>query len=160
MLMKSGGRVLPAVAHTDSRTTGERSRTPLGINIGIGAVMVLAAAVVAALIPVEYTGWRFAVVAVAVGLSAVVCVDHVALAPVALLGWLVVNGFLVDRFGELSWHGSSDLYRMMLLVMAGALGLAAGEARHQIQELRTRWRTGAEWQAPVAHINEEERRDA
>ncbi|GIH20503.1 hypothetical protein Raf01_86750 [Rugosimonospora africana] len=152
--MRSGSRRLSVQADTDGR------RTPVGINIGIGAGFVLVAAVVAAPIPVQDTGWRFAVVAVAVGWSAVVCVDQVALAPVALLGWLVVNGFLVDRFGELSWHGSSDLYRMMLLVMAGALGLAAGEARHQISQLRTRWRAEAEWHALVAHINEEEKRDA
>ncbi|WP_345636040.1 hypothetical protein [Rugosimonospora acidiphila] len=132
----------------------------MGINLGVGAVMVLAGVVVASLIPVAYTGWRFAVVAVAVGLFAAMTVDHLALGPVALLGWLVVNGFLVDRFGELSWHGSSDLYRAVLLVMAGALGLALGEARVQIHGLRTRWRTEAELQALVAHIYEEDRRDA
>jgi MFS family permease len=130
------------------------------VNIGIGAGFVLVAAVVAAVIPVRDAGWRLAVVAVAVGWSAAVCVNHLALASVALLGWLVVNGFLVDRYGELSWHGPSDLYRMLLLVVAGALGLAAGEVRHQLSQLRARWRTEAEWQALVAHIKEEEKRDA
>jgi hypothetical protein len=122
--------------------------------------MIVAAGIVAALVPAAYPGPRFAVVAVAVGLFAVLTVDHLALAPVALLGALVVNGFLVNRFGELTWHGSSDLYRLMLLAMAGALGLAIGEARQQIFTLRNRWRAEAEWQALAAHINEEERRDA
>jgi hypothetical protein len=153
VLMRSGGPRLPALTDTGGRT-------PVGINIGIGAVLVVAAAIVAALIPVAHTGWRFAVVAVVVGLFAVLTVDHLALAPVALLGWLVVNGFLVDRFGELTWHGSPDLYRLMLLVMAGALGLAVGEARQQILQLATRWQAEAQWRAMAAHIDEEERRDA
>jgi hypothetical protein len=151
--MKSGGLRPPVLTQCGSRT-------PVGINTGIGAVMIVGAGIVAAVVPPAYPGWRFAVVVVAVGLFAALSVDHLALAPVVLFGWLVVNGFLVDRFGELTWHGSSDLYRLMLLVMAGAFGLAVGEARQHISQLRTRWRTEAEWQALVAHINEEERRDA
>jgi hypothetical protein len=40
------------------------------------------------------------------------------------LGWLVGNGFLENRSGELSWHTSPDLWLIGVLVVA-AVGLAA-----------------------------------
>jgi hypothetical protein len=53
-------------------------------------------------------------------------------AAVVPLGWLVTDGFLENRSGELTWHGSTDLYLILLLVVAAAIGLAAGEARGQL----------------------------
>lgn len=103
-------------------------RTPIGINIGVGAAMVVVAAVVAAAIPVTDADWRFGLVAAAVVGFAALTVDVRALAGIVALSWLLVNGFLIDRFGTLSWHGSPDLVRLMLLVLAGAVGLGAGEA--------------------------------
>lgn len=151
--MKSGG-VWPPVLKSAPE------RTPVGINLAAGTGMVIAAALLAAPIPFAHTGWRFAVVALAVGLFAALTLDQLALAAVALLGWLVVNGFLVDRFGELSWHGSADLYRMLLLVVAGAFGLAAGEAYRQLAALRTRWMAAALEEAEAKDVEEEERHGA
>ena len=146
--MKSGGSLPPVL-------TRAPERTPVGINLAAGTGMVIAAALLAALIPVAHTGWRFTVVALAVGLFAALTLDQLALAGVALLGWLVVNGFLVDHLGELSWHGSADLYRMLLLVVAGAFGLAAGEVYRQLAALRARWIAEAP-QGAAADIEEEE----
>jgi hypothetical protein len=122
--------------------------------------MVVAAALVAAPIPSTHSGWRFAVVAVAVGLFAALTLDGLALAGVAVLGWLVVNGFLVDRLGELSWHGSSDLYRMLLLVVAGAFGLAVGEIFRRLVVLRAVWMAEPREGAPAMDVDEEERHGA
>jgi hypothetical protein len=64
------------------------------------------------------------VMVIAVGLFAALTNDVLALIPVVALAWLVVNGFLVDRLGELSWHGWPDLFRLSLLACAGYVGLA------------------------------------
>jgi hypothetical protein len=131
--MRSGGPRPAAAA-----PTGER--IPTGITLGAGTVAVIGAALVAAALPASLPGWRFALIALTVGGFAAVTLDQRALAGVALLGWLVTNGFLVDRLGELSWHGSSDIWRMIILVFAATLGLAAGKAYRQIRDLRLRWR--------------------
>ena len=151
--MKSGGRWPPVLATAPQRT-------PVGINLAAGTAMVVAAALVAAAISTTYAGWRFAVVALAVGLFAALTLDRLALVGVAVLGWLVVNGFLVDRLGELSWHGSADLYRMLLLVVAGAFGLAVGEVFRQLVVLRARWMAEAPEGASAMDVDEEERHGA
>ncbi|HKT01565.1 MAG TPA: hypothetical protein VJT31_18740 [Rugosimonospora sp.] len=146
--MKPGGWRPPVAA----AATGE-GRTPTGILVGVGCVAVVAAASLASLIPVVHTGWRFAVVAAAVGLFALAVRDAWAVTAVGVLAWLVVNGFLVDRMGELSWHGSPDVLRLMLLVLVGALGVALGEGIHG-------WRAGAAVRALVLENDEKEKRDA
>jgi hypothetical protein len=122
--------------------------------------MVVVAAMIAAVIPATHAGWRFALVAAAVGLFAALTLDQLALAGVALLGWLVVNGFLVNRVGELSWHGSSDLNRALLLVISGGFGLAAGEVYRQLTALRARWMAEVREGTSAADIDEEERHGA
>jgi hypothetical protein len=69
---------------------------------------------------------RFAVMVVAVAGFAALTAGVRNVAAIVLLAWLVVNGFLVDRFGDLAWHGRADVVRAVLLVAAGGLGLAAG----------------------------------
>jgi K+-sensing histidine kinase KdpD len=56
---------------------------------------------------------------------------RLAVACAAGLAWLVVNGFLVDRFGELSWHGPADVYRAVMLAVAGLLGLLIASVRRR-----------------------------
>lgn len=41
------------------------------------------------------------------------------------MGWLFVNGFLVNRWGDLRWQGTGDLWRLLLLL---AVAWAAAEA--------------------------------
>ncbi len=153
MLTRTGGRRPPAAADA-------ADRAPTGIAIGVGGAAVVAAALLAALIPPVYAGWRFAVVAGAVGVFAVLARDGWAVAAVAALGWLVVNGFLVNRMGELSWHGSADLLRLMALVFIDGIALSLGEGLYGLRDLRARWRTGAQVQALAVEYEEKERRDA
>lgn len=157
MLMKPAGLRQPIPVRADEPT-------PVGINVGIGAVLIIVAAMIAAAVPATDSGWREGIVLAAVGVFAAATVDQVALAGVVALAWLVVNGFLIDRFGQLSWHGSSDLRLIMLLVLVGTAGLLAGQAYRQVTHLRESWRAEAEWQGTgadsVADTYEEERRDA
>ena len=154
MLMKSGGHRPPAAV----RSAG--NRTPTGISVGVGSIVVVVAAMLAALIPRAHTDWRFAVVAVAVGLLATFTRDWLATAAVAVLAWLVVDGFLVDRMGELSWHGSADRSRFVLLILAGGAGLMLGEGAAALREWRMRWRAAAYLQARLSRHDERDKRDA
>jgi hypothetical protein len=129
---------------------------PTGIRVGIGALVVVAAGLIAAAAP---GAWRFGIVAVAVVVFAAVAGDLVAVPTTVGLAWLVVNGFLVDRFGELSWHGRSDLYRAAILVVAGGLGQAVGRARWLMWHRRQRRSFAAEWDQLVQETDMKEMRD-
>ena len=113
--------------------------TPTGIAVGLGSVAMIVAGVIAAMVPAIYPGWRLGVLAVAVLVFAAVSLDHRALAVVAVVGALIFNGFLEDRLGQLAWH-ADDLWRLLLLVMVGAFGLALGEGVRHVRDLRARYR--------------------
>ena len=102
---------------------------PVGINLAWGAVAVVVAGFVAATVPARHSDARLLVVAVTVGLFALLTGDARAAGAVVALGWLVDNGFLVDRFGQLAWHGNADLLRLAVLVTVAGLGLLV--ARHR-----------------------------
>jgi MFS family permease len=121
--------------------TRRDDRTPIGITIAVGVLVIVVTAMVAAAVPPAYPGWRFGLIAVAVAGFAAVTLDELALAAVAIIAYGVWNGFLEDRFGQLSWHGSEDLWRLLLLVIASAWGLAVGAAYRHVRVLRARWRT-------------------
>jgi hypothetical protein len=76
--------------------------------------------------------------AIAVGLFAAISLDQVAMAGVAVLAALIYNGFLEDRFGQLAWHGSDDLWRLLLVVTVSAWGLALGDGVRFVANLRGR----------------------
>lgn len=120
------------------RVAARFSATPTGFAIGAGAVGLVAAAIIAAAIPVADGGWRFAVIAVSVGVFAAISLDQLALAGIVVLAFLISNGFLEDRLGQLAWHGSHDLWRISLLVIAGAGGLAIGEGARFVSNVRVR----------------------
>jgi hypothetical protein len=102
-------------------------RFPTGLNIGLGSLTVVAASVLAAAVPTSDATSRLALVAAAVTVVAALSRDLIAAPVVAVLAWLIVNGFLIDRFGELSWHGRSDVYRAVILVLAAGIGQVAGQ---------------------------------
>jgi hypothetical protein len=112
--------------------------TPTGLAIGAGAVALVVAAIIAAPIPSADAGWRFAIMTIAVGLFAAISLDQRALAGVVVLAALIYNGFLEDRLGQLAWHGSGDLWRLLLLVTVSAGGLALGESVRLVANLRAR----------------------
>jgi hypothetical protein len=123
-----------------SENTGRAPSTPTGLAIGAGAVGLVVAAIIAAAIPTGDAGWRFAVMAIAVGLFAAISLDQVALGGIVVLAFLISDGFLEDRSGQLTWHGSGDLWRVLLLVMASAWGLSFGEGVRYVANVRARGR--------------------
>ena len=153
MALKTGSPTASPV-RVPTRTADDE--TPTGIALGIGSALVVAAVLVAAMIPPSETAWRFGVVAGAVGLFAAWSGDQLALLGVATIAWLLANGFLVDRLGELSWHGSSDIWRIVVLVAVGTVGLLVHAAYRQVHSLRQ----DAAIKAFVSDIYEEEKRDA
>lgn len=139
--MTGSQAVAMSVRRSSNRWSADAVRkqsTPTGLAIGAGAVGLVVAAIIAAAIPSADVGWRFAVMAIAVGLFAAISLDQLALAGVAVLAALIYNGFLEDRFGQLAWHGSDDLWRLLLVVTVSAWGLALGEGVRFVANLRTR----------------------
>ena len=131
--MKSGWPLRPAEAE-------RAARTPLGLNIGVGAAAVVAAALVAAAVPEPHELWRWEAVAAAVAIVAAVTADRAAMAAVVPLAWLVTDGFLENRLGQLTWHGSTDLSLILLLLAAAGLGLGIGRIRQVRRDTRRRGR--------------------
>ncbi|MGY0237158.1 hypothetical protein [Longispora urticae] len=110
--------------------------TPLGINIALGSALLLVTAFLAAMVPGSEPVVRYAVLVLAVALFAAVTGDAFALGFVVLVGFAIFNGFLVNRLGELSWHGLTDMLRLGALVLAATTGLAAGEAYRLVRRHR------------------------
>ncbi len=102
---------------------------PLGISVGLGTVAVLVTVFVGALVPVHLAGVTWALLAAVVAGFAAWAADVAAAVLVAALTFLVANGFLVNRQGELSWHGAADLHRGALLLTAAAVGLVVARVR-------------------------------
>jgi hypothetical protein len=122
---------VPAVsAVTASRdASAAAGDMPTGIAVAVGAVTVVVAAIVAAFLPASAAAARLGVMAVALGTFAAATVDPPAVAAVTVLGWLVFDGLLVNRFGDLTWTGRVDERRLGVLVAAAVAGLAAGGLR-------------------------------
>ena len=118
------------------------------------------ATLLASMVPSADAGWRLAVVACAVGAFAAATTNVLAVPCTVALAWLFVNGFLVDRFGELSWHGAADVMRALMLVLAGGVGQVVGHAWRLWLLFRRDRRFAHEWRALVHGFDEEETRDA
>jgi hypothetical protein len=109
---------------------GERDDgPPVGLTIAGGSVAIVGAALVAALVPPADSAWRLGVMVAVIGVFAARSRQWQAMAALVPLAWLVVNGFLIDRYGVLAWHGAADAYRLLLLTLAAAAGLAIGYER-------------------------------
>ena len=106
-----------------------RRASLVGLQVGAGALAVLAATIVGAMLPVSSGGWGLAPVAAAVLAFGAFGADLRAVVGTAALGYLLAVGFLVNRFGELSWHGAPDLGRLALIGGAAGAGVAAGAVR-------------------------------
>jgi hypothetical protein len=100
--------------------------TPAGIETAVGAAGVVVATIVAACLPVRVGDWRLMPVAVALLVTGA-WVRHVrVLALVAVSAALMVDGFLVNRLGELTWDGTADAYRLSVAAGSAGLGLLLG----------------------------------
>lgn len=137
----------------------DEDRTPTGINVAVGAAAVVATAVLAAFLPAGHLWWRLDVMVALVAGFGAVTGDQVALGGVALMVWLVSNGFFENHQGELSWHGSTDLGLAMVLVVAAAVGLAVGQVSRPSLIWRRRYTVTDDGSAPAADVEEKESRD-
>ncbi|MDQ7904382.1 hypothetical protein RB614_43675 [Phytohabitans sp. ZYX-F-186] len=109
----------------------EAGRTPFGIDMAAGAAAMAAATTVAAvLFPRGDTSGRLLVVAVAAGVYAALAAGTRAALATAGLGYLLFNGFLVHRFGDLSWDGPECGWHLAVIAFATALGLGQRWLRH------------------------------
>jgi hypothetical protein len=112
----------------------EREGTPVGLAVAGGAATLVGAALAASLVPAADPLWRLGFIALALAAFAARTEQPIALVPLVPLAWLVVNGFLVDRYGVLFWHGMSDVYRFIALAVAAGLGVRLG--RRRLEERR------------------------
>jgi hypothetical protein len=162
VLMKSArGSARPA--------TPDPMAMPTGLAVGLGAVLMAVAGLIAAAVPGSQPAWRLTVIAVAVGLFAL-GLDLRALAGVVLIGFLISNGFLEDEFGDLTWHGYGDLWRVVVLVLAGACGWAVGTGFRHVRRLHAQstvemtiarsWRGGLDGERMLPSLMEEEEHGA
>ncbi|MFC7247444.1 DUF4118 domain-containing protein [Catellatospora aurea] len=98
--------------------------TPFGINLGVGAAAMSAATIAAAVLADDPTA-RMIIVAAVIGVYAATVADTRASLATTLIGFGLFNGFLVNGYGELSFHGTQTLWN--LSVFGVALGLGLGQ---------------------------------
>jgi hypothetical protein len=119
-------------------TIREDERCPTGIATGIGTAVVAVSAVVAAVLA-RTPMLRLSVLTLAVGVFAAVADDGLASLAVAGSAWPVGNGFLINKMGELGWHGRTDPWFVLGLLSAVAVGTGTARVRHRLIT-RRRWR--------------------
>lgn len=117
---------------------------PTGFGLAAGSVVVTASALLAAALPASAGAVRLGVVAVPLAVFAASPVTAVAAAATGVLAFLVVDGFLVNSLGELSWHGGADGWRLLTLAAAVVAGFLTGVVYRAVLR-RLRWRQWTRW---------------
>lgn len=108
----------------------DRRRVPFEFGLAIGAlVMVVAALIDSAAFSSGHPTARLVVIALAAALFSAVVADWRSGLPVAVVGYLVFNGFLANRYGELGWHGPTGMRDAAVIVSAATVGWIAGRWR-------------------------------
>jgi hypothetical protein len=110
------------------QVSAEGERCPTGIAVAVGAVVVVGAATLAAVLA-RTPGPRLGLLTAVVAVFAAVAGDGRAALAVAGVAWPVGNGFLVNRFGELSWHGRVDAWFVIGLLSAVSVGMTISQLR-------------------------------
>jgi hypothetical protein len=113
---------------------------PQGILLGIGSAAVIVAGLIASAIPAADAAARYGVLALAVLLFTTMADVWAAAIGVAVIGFLIFDGFLVNQLGELSWHGRADTNRVVALTLAVVLGRVAAGGYRAVR--RRRYPTG------------------
>jgi hypothetical protein len=103
----------------------------LGINLAIGTVTVVGASFVASLLPAADIVARLGLLVVLVVVLGVQTVDLAAMAGVCVIAFALLNGFLVNSGGGLSWHGAGDAWRLCALLVGGGFGYSIGWTRRR-----------------------------
>jgi hypothetical protein len=143
-----------------SPRTDRDTGTPVGINVAVGAVAITMGSFVASRIPAGDPQARCVAIAVVLGAFATATNDWRPVAVLILPTWMVMNGFLVNQLGALSWHGSADLDRILALALAGCVGLSMAAVHRRRRELQERWELDSEAQAMSAMFTKETKQRA
>ncbi|MGH3473140.1 MAG: hypothetical protein ACRDPG_13980 [Nocardioidaceae bacterium] len=59
--------------------------------------------------------------------------ESLAAAATAVSAWLMLDGFVVDRYGVLAWHGDSDVLRLAVLACCACIPAVVRTAHGQRQ---------------------------
>jgi hypothetical protein len=111
------------------------ARLPSEIACALGFAVVVSVSVVLGLagsVLVARTTTDLAVLALAVAALSY-SVRPLAAFVTAGLAWLMLNGFLIDHFGVLTWHGVSDITRLLALVAAAIVPIAIRAGRSNFE---------------------------
>jgi hypothetical protein len=111
----------------DAIRTRRDDPSPAGILVGIGTAAVVVAAFIASALPQTDLILRYAVLAVTVCFFSAVTGRWGTSACVAIIGYLVFEGFVVNHFGELTWSGPADAARITALIAAAVFGRLIGD---------------------------------
>jgi hypothetical protein len=96
---------------------------PSGIRLGIGGAAMAAITLLTAVFTDAGMPERPLVMAVAAGLAVALLPDWRHGLLLALIGYLLYVGFLVNSYGELSWHGRHTAWEITGFAFAGWIGL-------------------------------------
>ncbi|GAA0709021.1 hypothetical protein Drose_21560 [Dactylosporangium roseum] len=114
-----------------------RYAAPTGVTLAAGATgaVVVAVLCAAATAPSEVTA-RVAVLALWTLAVGAFGGDLVAAVATGAIAWTVLNGFLVNRLGVLTWHGTADAVRLGVLLGAAGAGWLGALTRRVLRHRR------------------------
>jgi hypothetical protein len=110
-----------------ARIRFDRRRVPFEFAIPAGALTVIIAALFdSGVVAPPHRGARIAVMAAAVAIFCAVVGEWRSGLATALVGYLLLDGFLLNRHGELTWDHTTGLQAVTAVASAGAAGLLTG----------------------------------
>jgi hypothetical protein len=122
-------RVGAAATGFDSSVTYPRASLPAGIHLGIGTAAVIVVAFGVAAFTDAGSVQRVLVMALALFTGAALVPDWRYSLALGVIAYLLYDGFLVNRYGELSWRGEQSLWDILIFMVGYALGLGQRRIR-------------------------------
>jgi hypothetical protein len=111
------------------RQRAGRARIPFEFGLAAGSLtMIVAALIDSAAFAPDDRGDRLAVMAAAVAVFCAVAGWRSGL-PVAAVGYLLFDGFLANRYGELTWAHKAGFHAVSMIALAAALGVVVHRLR-------------------------------
>ncbi len=118
---------MQAASHGDRRTPVDGTRAPFGINLAVGSTLMVGTTMItAAFFPGADPTARLVAVCAVVGGHAATVADAPASLVTAGLGYLLFTGFLVNRYGDLTWDGTTSAWLLAVLSLWSVWGLDSG----------------------------------
>lgn len=106
-----------------------RGRIPFEFGLAVGSLtMIVAALIDSAAFSPDHTGDRLALMAAAVAVFCAVAGWRSGL-PVAAVGYLIFDGFLANRYGNLTWDHQAGPRALGVLALAATVGVVVGRLR-------------------------------